>query len=43
MFFTEENFEMVDEEERNTIGLVRSVMSLYEGAKTRVRVDFELS
>ena len=24
-------------------GLVRSVMSLYEGAKTRVRVDSELS
>ena len=23
--------------------LVRSVMSLYEGAKTRVRVDYELS
>ena len=23
--------------------LVRSVMSLYEGAKTRVRVDFEMS
>ena len=24
-------------------GLVRSVMSLYEGVKTRVRVDYELS
>ena len=31
------------EEERNTRSLVRSVMSLCEGAKTRVRVDSELS
>ena len=31
------------EEERNTQVLVRSVMSLYEEAKTRVRVDSELS
>ena len=31
------------EEERNTRISVRSVMSLYEGAKTRVGVDSELS
>ena len=31
------------EEEGNTRNFVRSVMSLYEGAKTRVRVDCELS
>ena len=30
------------EEERNTRVLVRSVMSLYEGARARVRVDSEL-
>ena len=33
---------MGNEEERNTNTLVRSVISLYEGAKTRVRVDSEL-
>ena len=32
-----------NEEERNARDLVRSVMSLYEGAKTRVIVDSELS
>ena len=31
------------EEERNIRSLVRSVKSLYEGVKTRVRVDSELS
>ena len=31
------------EEERNTRSLVRSVLRLYEGEKTRVRVDSELS
>ena len=31
------------EKERNSLALVRSVMCLYEGAKTRVRVDSELS
>ena len=34
---------MGNEEERIPEILVRSVMSLYEGAKTRVRVDSELS
>ena len=34
---------MGNEEERSTRSLVRSVMSLYVGAKTRVIVDSELS
>ena len=34
---------MVNEEERNTRCFVISVMSLYEGAKARVRVDSESS
>ena len=34
---------MSNDEERNTKVLVRSLMSLYEGVKTRVRVDCELS
>ena len=34
---------MGNEEEWNTRCLVRSMMSLYEGAKTRVRVDSELT
>ena len=34
---------MGNEEERNIRSLARSVMSLYEGAETRVRVDSELS
>ena len=34
---------MVNEEEGIPEYLVRSAMSLYEGAKTRVRVDSELS
>ena len=31
------------EEERNTRSFCRSVLSLYDGAKTRVRVNSELS
>ena len=34
---------MGNDEEMNTKSLVISVVSLYEGAKTRVRVDYELS
>ena len=35
---------MDNNEERNSRSLlVRSVMSLYEGGRARVRVDFELS
>ena len=34
---------MGNEEERNTRSLGGSVMSLNEGAKTRVRMDSELS
>ena len=34
---------MGNDEERSTRSLVRSVMSLYVGAKTRVIVDSELS
>ena len=41
---TVEGVGMGNEEENNTKKcLVRSVMSLYEGAKSRVRVDSELS
>ena len=40
---TEECVGMGNEEERKPEVLVRSVMSLYEGAKTRVRVDSEMS
>ena len=34
---------MGNEEERKTVSFCLIVMSLYEGAKTRVRVDSELS
>ena len=33
---------MGNEEKRNTVILIRLVMSLYEGAKTKVIMDFEL-
>ena len=34
---------MGNAKERNTRHLTRSVMSLYEGAKTKIRVDSKLS
>ena len=40
---TKESAEIGNEEERNTRRFVRSMMSLYEVAKTRVRMDPEMS
>ena len=38
-----ESVGMGNETERNTKDLIRSVLILYEGAKTRICVDYELS